>query len=138
LAEPTVVDLTWKGGLLFEGTAADSGMALDSDGKAGPSPVQALLLSLAACMAMDVAAILAKARLDVRGIKAHLTAERAEDVPRRVVKVALHFTVEGDVAEEKIERAIALSREKYCSVWHSMRQDIPFTTSFSVVGPTGV
>jgi putative redox protein len=133
LAEPTVVELTWKGGLLFEGQAADSGMVLDSDGKLGPSPVQALLLALAGCMAMDVAAILNKARLDVRGIKAHLTAGRADEVPRRVVKVAIHFTVEGDVAEDKIERAIALSREKYCSVWHSMRQDIPFTTSFTVV-----
>ena len=49
-----------------------------------------------------------KARLDVRGIKAHLSADRAEEVPRRVVKVAIHFTVEGDVAEEKIERAIAV------------------------------
>jgi putative redox protein len=133
LAEPTVVDLTWRGGLLFEGAAAHSGMVLESEGKAGPSPVQALLLALAGCMAMDVAAILNKARLDVRGLKVHLTADRAEDVPRRVVKVAIHFTVDGDVAEEKIERAIALSREKYCSVWHSMRQDIPFTTSFSVV-----
>lgn len=135
MAEPTVVHLTWKGGLLFEGKAADSGMVLDSDGKLGPSPVQTLLLALAGCMAINVAAILNKARLDVRGIKAHLAADRAEEVPRRVVKVAIHFTVEGDVAEEKIERAIALSRDKYCSVWHSMRQDISFTTSFSVVGP---
>lgn len=135
MAEPSVVDLTWKGGLIFEGTTADSGIVLDSDGKLGPSPVQALLLALAGCMAMDVAAILNKARLDVRGIKARLTADRAEEVPRRVVKVAFHFTVEGDVAEEKIERAIALSRDKYCSVWHSMRQDIPFTTSFTVLRP---
>jgi putative redox protein len=133
LAEPTIVDLTWKGGLVFEGAAADTGMVLDSDGKAGPSPVQTLLLALAGCMAMDVASILEKGRLDVRGIKARLVAERAEDHPRRVVKADLAFTVEGDAPDEKVERAIALSREKYCSVWHSMRQDIPFTTSFTVV-----
>ena len=39
----------------------------------------------------------------------------------------------GAVPDEKVERALALSRDKYCSVWHSMRQDIPFTTSFTVV-----
>jgi putative redox protein len=133
LAEPTRVELNWKGGLLFEGQAADSGMVMDSDGKLGPSPVQALLLALAGCMAMDVASILSKARLDLRGIRARLVAERAEEPPRRVVKVGLHFTLTGDLDGEKVERAIALSREKYCSVWHSMRQDIPFATSFEVL-----
>src|SRR5262245_56217586 len=136
MAEPTVVELTWKGGLVFEGRAADSGMLLDSDGKLGPSPVQALLLALAGCMAMDVAAILAKARLDLRGIHAHLSAERAPEPPRRVLRAGLHFKVEGDVAAERVERAIALSRDKYCSVWHSMREDIAFTTSFEVAKPS--
>jgi putative redox protein len=132
VAEPSVVELVWKGGLLFDGKAADSGMRLDSDGKTGPSPIQALLLALAACMAMDVASILEKGRLDVRGIRARLSAERAPEPPRRVLAMALHFTVEGNVPEDKVERAIALSREKYCSVWHSMRQDIDFKTSFAV------
>ena len=131
MAEPSVVELVWKGGLLFEGKSADSGMLLDSEGKKGPSPVQALLLALASCMAMDVASILEKGRLDVRSIRARLSAERAPEPPRRVLTVALHFTVEGAVPEDRIERAIALSREKYCSVWHSMSQDIAFTTSFS-------
>ena len=131
----TVVDLAWKEALVFEGTSAEAGMVLDSEGKAGPSPVEALAFGLAGCMAMDVASILAKGRLDVSGIQAHLVAERAEDHPRRFVNIDLRFTVEGDVPDEKVERALALSRQKYCSVWHSMRQDIPFTTSFSVVRP---
>ena len=129
----TVVDLAWKEALVFEGTSAEARMVLDSEGKAGPSPVEALAFGLAGCMAMDVASILAKGRLDVRGITAHLVADRAEDHPRRFVKIDLRFTFEGDVPDEKVERALALSRDKYCSVWHSMRQDIPFTTSFSVV-----
>ena len=134
--EQTVIDLTWKGGLVFEGTTAHAGMVLDSEGKAGPSPVQALAFGLAGCMAMDVASILAKGRLDVRGIKAHLVADRAEDHPKRFVKIDLKLTVEGDVPEDKVERAMALSREKYCSVWHSMREDIAFRTSFEVAAPT--
>jgi uncharacterized OsmC-like protein len=48
------------------------------------------------------------------------------------VRVDLRFDVSGEVAPDKVERAIALSREKYCSVWHSLRQDIEFTTGFEV------
>ena len=48
------------------------------------------------------------------------------------MRVDLRFEVAGDVPPDKVERAIALSREKYCSVWHSLRQDIAFTTSFDV------
>ena len=48
------------------------------------------------------------------------------------MRVDLRFDVTGEVAPEKVERAIALSREKYCSVWHSLRQDIEFGTSFEV------
>jgi uncharacterized OsmC-like protein len=50
--------------------------------------------------------------------------------------VDLRFEVTGEAAgavpADKVERALALSREKYCSVWHSLRQDIAFTTSFEV------
>jgi putative redox protein len=48
------------------------------------------------------------------------------------VKVDLHFAVRGSVPADRVERAITLSRERYCSVWHSLRPDIAFTTSFEV------
>jgi putative redox protein len=131
---PAEVELLWKGGLIFEGrSSTGSAMILDSAGLAGPSPVHALAFALAGCMAMDVASILEKGRLDLKGLRAKLHGERAAEDPMRLVKVDLKFTVEGDVPAEKIERAIALSRDKYCSVWHSLRQDIDFTTSFDVV-----
>jgi uncharacterized OsmC-like protein len=44
----------------------------------------------------------------------------------------VEFAVAGDVPKDQIQRAIDLSHEKYCSVWHSMRQDIAFDTRFSV------
>ena len=65
-------------------------------------------------------------------MRAHLEADRADAEPRRIRAVRLHFSVIGDVPPEKVERAIALSREKYCSVWHSLRQDIAFETAFTV------
>jgi uncharacterized OsmC-like protein len=48
------------------------------------------------------------------------------------VAVEARFVVSGDMGADKVERAIALSREKYCSVWHSMRPDVELTTTFEV------
>jgi len=129
---PTTVELVWTHDLIFEGLSGEASIVLDSSGKAGPSPVQALALSLAACMGMDVVHILTKGRYGLRGLKISLVAERAQDNPHRVTAVTLDFAVTGAVATDQIQRAIDLSHEKYCSVWHSMRQDIAFTTRFSV------
>ena len=127
---PVVVDLDWDGGLVFRGRAGTAAVVVDSDGQAGPSPVQALALALAGCMSVDVVHILQKGRQPLAGLHAHLAAERAPEDPHRLVRVDLRFRVTGDVPPDKVERAIALSREKYCSVWHSLRPDIAFTTSF--------
>jgi putative redox protein len=53
-------------------------------------------------------------------------------VPRYFTRIALHFVVTGDVPPDRVERALALSRETYCTVWHSMRPDITLTTTFEV------
>ena len=129
---PTTLELVWTHDLIFEGHSGEATITLDSSGKAGPSPVQALALALAGCMGMDVVHILTKGRHVLRGLKVAMTAERAQDNPHRITAVAVEFTVTGSVPKDQIQRAIDLSHEKYCSVWHSMRQDIPITTRFSV------
>ena len=129
---PTTLDIVWTHDLIFEGRSEHASMVLDSAGQAGPSPVQALAFALAGCMGMDVVHILRKGRYDLRGLKVSLVAERAQDNPHRVTAVAIDVTVTGPVPRDQIQRAIDLSHEKYCSVWHSMRQDIPLTTRFSV------
>ena len=129
---PTVADLTWIGDLKFATTVRQQSMTLDSASQAGPSPVDALAAALAGCMAIDLAHILQKGRHPMRGLQAHLVGERAQADPHRFVKIALHFAVEGPVPADAVERAIALSREKYCSVWHSMRQDIDFQVTFEL------
>lgn len=129
---PTTLELIWEHDLVFKGQSSDATMVLDSAGKAGPSPVQALAFALAACMGMDVVHILRKGRLDLQGLKIALTADRAQEDPHRITAVKLELVVTGDVPKEQIQRAIDLSHDKYCSVWHSMRQDIAFTTSVSV------
>jgi putative redox protein len=129
---PTVVDLAWTSDLIFSARSGSASITLDSAGVAGPSPVQALVFAAAGCMMMDVAHILTKGRHRFRAMGAQLTADRAGHEPHRVVRMTLSVTVAGAVPADAVERAIALSREKYCSVWHSMRQEIVFTTTFTV------
>jgi len=129
---PTEVELIWEHDLVFSGKSGGAVMTLDGGSVAGPSPMQAVAFGLAGCMAMDLVHILKKGRHQLRGLRADLTGARAADEPRRFTAIALHYTVTGDIPPEPIRRAIDLSREKYCSVWHSLRQDIPFEISFAV------
>ena len=128
-----IVELTWQGGLRFEARAGDHTLVVDSERQAGVSPTQALAVSLAGCMAIDVVDILRKGRLAPEGVQARLESERRPEPPRYVTRVALHFVVRGGVPADRVERAIELSRERYCSVWHSLRPDIDFRTSFEIV-----
>jgi putative redox protein len=129
---PTTVEIVWEHDLVFAGRSGETSMVLDSAGKEGPSPVQALVFALAACMGMDIVHILKKGRHDLRGVKLAVIAERAQDDPHRVTAVTIDVNVTGAVPKDQIERAIDLSHDKYCSVWHSMRQDIAFQSRFSV------
>ena len=129
---PTTLELVWEHDLVLAGQSGNVSIVLDSAGVEGPSPVQTLAFALAGCMAMDVVHILKKGRFDLRGLRVALTAERAQDTPHRITGVMIEFAVAGDVPKDQIQRAIDLSHEKYCSVWHSMRQDIAFDTRFSV------
>ena len=129
---PTVVELVWEHELVLGGRSGDISMKLDSASVEGPSPMQALAFALAGCMAMDVVHILQKGRHDMRGLKADLKGARAPDEPRRFTSIELKYTITGDVPREAVERAIQLSRDKYCSVWHSMRHDITFDVTYDV------
>src|SRR3989442_12772937 len=132
---PIVLDLDWDGDLRFRGAAGSVSLVLDSEGQAGPSPVQALAFSLAGCMSIDVVHILTKGRLPLRALRAHLEAERRPDDPKRLLGVRLPFAVTGDVPAANVDRAIALAREEHCSVLHSRRPGIDFPTSFARTSP---
>ncbi len=134
---PVPVSLTWQGDLRFDAVMGEARMTLDSAGRAGPSPMQALAAGLAGCMAMDVTYILGKARVPPTALTAHLVGHRSDATPSRFERVELKFTVRGDVPSEQMERAITLSREKYCSVLFSLREDIVLETSFEVVDREG-
>ena len=127
-----MVELVWEHDLVLSGHAGGVGMTLDSASEAGPSPMQTLAFALAGCMAMDVVHVVKKGRYNLRGLRADLSGTRAPTEPKRFTAISLHFMVTGDVPDEKVARAIELSREKYCSVWHSMREDIELDVTYSV------
>jgi putative redox protein len=89
-------------------------------------------MGLAGCMAADVVDILRKGRHPLSALRVTFTGTRAEAPPRRFLRISLQFHLEGAVPADAVDRAIALSREKYCSVWHSFSQDIELTTTFDV------
>lgn len=122
------VSLRWRGdGLAFVGgMPGGPEIVLDSEGKAGPSPTQVLLLSLAGCMGVDVRMILEKSRVPLESLEVRVEGERLEQPPRRFRSIRLTYRLRGPGAEDepKVQRAIELSREKYCSVLHTLRPDI--------------
>lgn len=133
-APKTVVHLTWEEDLRFTATHKDQAWTLDGKTEAGPSPVIALASALAGCMAVDIVHILKKGRHKVEALSAEFTGERADTEPRRFTRIDLLFTVATSAPQDAVERAVELSHEKYCSVWHSMRQDIEFHTGVEIRG----
>ncbi|HEY7791282.1 MAG TPA: OsmC family protein, partial [Vicinamibacterales bacterium] len=113
---PIQVDLAWDRELRFTVRSGDAEFALDGNQRTGPSPMQALAAALAGCMAIDLVHILSKGRQPPVALQARLIGERADTEPRRFERIRLHYTVQGSVPAGTIDRAIALSREKYCSV----------------------
>lgn len=135
MAKPPVdVTLHWSHDLVFETqVAAGRGPVIDGDGVAGASPVQALALSLGACMGVDLVMILTKGRHDLQGLRVKVVGERADGPPAYFTSYTIDYEIRGPVPEAAIQRAIDLSRDTYCSVWHSLRRDTPLHVRFTRV-----
>jgi len=116
---------------------------MDSKGdrKAAPTPLEMLLVSVAACTAMDVVPILEKKRQIVTAYRAEITGTRADDHPRKFVKFHIHHIVHGrSISEKALADAIQLSDTKYCSVAATVRPTAEITTSYEIIEaePTAV
>ena len=126
------VALTWTGqGLDFDGGPENvPPSVVDGGGKRGPSPMDHLLLALAGCMSADVIDILKKGRVPVERFSVEVIGHRAPEPPRRYTAIELIFHVSGPTSADrpKVERAVNLSRDTYCSVTHTLRPDLDLTT----------
>ena len=127
------VTLEWKGEFRFDATADQVRTPIDGDGQAGPTPVNLLLESVGACAAIDVVDILQKGRQEIRGMHVEVGADRRKEIPRAVTRLCIKFRIEGDIPEPRVRRAVDLSLEKYCSVFHSLRMDVAVDTEIEVV-----
>jgi len=128
----------WRGGLLFESGVGERVHQLDGNSKMAPSPVETLLGALGCCAGADVVDILTKQRTAPRKLEVDVEASRRAEFPRRVMTVEVSFLVEGAGLERpQVERAIALSIEKYCTVAASLAGDIPLHTILTLNGERG-
>jgi putative redox protein len=127
------VEVRWEEGMRYLGTGERGGpLTLDGRGQSAASPVEAVVMALAACSAIDVVDILEKRRTPPRSLAVSADFERALTYPRRLVSVELAFTVDTDSAREQVERAIVLSLEKYCSVAASLAPDTRLTWTLAL------
>jgi putative redox protein len=122
-------------GLRFEAAFPSGRIVLDSgEGAVAPSPVQALLAVVAACEAMDVIEILRKKRQSVTAYEVHMSGERAPEPPRRYTSMTLVHRLTGRaLSSTAVEESLRLTTEKYCSVYHCIRPDLPITNRYELI-----
>ena len=133
--------IEWQDGVHFIDTA-DSGHPVPLDGppdgggqNRGSRPMELVLMGLGGCASYDVVAILAKSRQQVTECVTHLTASRVDEIPQVFDRIHMEFVVTGrDLDPKKVERAVALSADKYCSASRMLEAGgVEITHSYRVV-----
>jgi putative redox protein len=125
---------TGSGHVLNMDGAPDAAKPENGGANLAPRPMETLLAGTGGCTAYDVVLILKRGRHAVRGCSVKLTTERAEVDPKVFTKIHMHFTVAGqNIPDAAVERAIAMSHDKYCSATIMLSKTAEVTTSFDVV-----
>ncbi len=125
---------TGSGHVLVMDGAPDPARPENGGANLAPRPMETVLAGTGGCTAYDVVLILKRGRHDVRGCSVKLTAERAETDPKVFTRIHMQFTVTGKgIPPAAVERAIAMSHEKYCSASIMMAKTADITTGFDLV-----
>ncbi len=125
---------TGSGHLLTMDGAPDAAKPENGGQNLAPRPMEVLLAGTGGCTAYDVVLILKRGRHDVRGCSVKLSADRAELDPKVFTKINMHFIVSGKALQAAaVERAIAMSHEKYCSATIMLSKTAEITTSFELI-----
>ncbi|MBI4684608.1 MAG: OsmC family protein [Nitrospirae bacterium] len=99
----------------------------------GCSPTETLLLSVAGCLAIDVVSFLRKMRAEITKFKIDISGERNPTPPQYYKSIEIVINISGkDITPQKMDRVIALSQEKYCSVYHSLRKDLKVDVKYNI------
>lgn len=133
------ITLEWRGDQRFTATTGTGvRIPLDGDRDDGVSPMETLLAALAGCMAIDVVDILTKGRQALTDCRVVARGRRREDPPRRFTDIALTVELTGSaLSRGKAERAVRLSREKFCSVWHTLAPDLDMEVTIELRAAPG-
>ena len=103
----------------------------------GPRPMETVLAGTGGCAAFDVVLILKRGRHKISGCEVKLTAERADTDPKVFTKIHMHFIVTGvELKPAVVERAVALSHDKYCSASAMLAKTAIITHDFEIVETT--
>jgi putative redox protein len=125
---------TGSGHTLVMDGAPDADKPENGGANLAPRPMETVLAGTGGCTAYDVVLILKRGRQDVRGCSVKLSAERAPVDPKVFTKIHMHFVVTGKgLAASAVERAVAMSHDKYCSATIMLAKTADITTSFEVL-----
>ncbi|MFM7332084.1 MAG: OsmC family protein [Brachymonas sp.] len=125
---------TGSGHVLAMDGAPDAAKPENGGQNLAPRPMEVVLAGAGGCTAYDVVLILKRGRHDVRGCTVKLQADRAEVDPKVFTKINMHFTVTGKgIPAAAVERAVAMSHEKYCSATIMLAKTAEITTSFELL-----
>lgn len=125
--------LTWDKDLIFIGrTNRGYEVEYDAQQQWGCSPTETLLLSVAGCMGIDMVSFLKKMKCEIKAYKMDIVGERNPTPPQYYTSIDMVISVAGSgLTEKKLERAISLSHDKYCSVYHTLRKDIKVKVDYT-------
>jgi putative redox protein len=133
------VRIKWIEDVAFMGES-ETGHAVVMDGapenggrNIGMRPMEMLLIGMGGCTSFDVVTILKKSRQAISDCIAEITAERADAAPKVFTKIHVHFVVTGtDLNDKQVERAVALSAEKYCSASIMLSKSVDITHDYEI------
>ena len=134
------ISVNWVDGMLMVGKS-DSGHTITMDGppeiggdNLGVRPMEMLLLGVAGCTMIDVVTTLKKMRQDLSYFQTEINAERANDHPKVFTDIHIQFVIKGkDLDSKKVEKAITLSAEKYCSASIMLGKTATITHDFEII-----
>ena len=140
MAKEVHAEIVFKGGMRFDGKSGRAGkpVAIDftPEGEAidGFSPLELLLTSLAGCSSQVVVGLLKRMGQDVKDLTVHARGEKREIHPTVFAAVELEFEFRGGrVDGVSVEKALALSEERFCPVWVMLKASVPITAGYKIL-----
>lgn len=135
IAEENKGSLEWESDLIFL-ARTQRGYEVDYDAnmQMGCSPTETLLTSVAGCMAIDAVFFLRKMKVEISKFRIDFSGKRNPEPPQYYRSIHMTIKVSGSgLTPKKLDRAIALSQDKYCSVYHSLRKDIDVSVDYEII-----